>query len=395
MVDKIMSKFMQSNLDKDTNKYNTKISKPGEIWELSRVVRSPLDFLNGEQRNLYSQVAQNFLDGKSPPRYVMIVTELEPLVDPTEEWQEVSVMLLSGETNFLSDVDVLIPKEVSGMEQDLLAQTWHVLPMLFCNLYQPIGRRLSREIYDVLMSVGDYHHGLVDRVPSIKEIQSLGLQVAPVPKNQVFHNQEEAWSDVLRVPVAAYHTYIKGMKLTDALLDEVQLERKQSPICLSNWWQNIFDSGWMAFSDLNNQVPLAYGLRSGVPEDENQADSDEIEQLINQLCTDQNEQRLTAVKLIDLGMQVAGRSVALAVAIAQKSNQQVGVLLRVYPTLNEPFVPPNLKLILLDDSGQILREVTARRADVYIQLKFSGQQGEQFSVRVALEQASITEDFVI
>ncbi|NET55604.1 MAG: DUF1822 family protein [Symploca sp. SIO2E6] len=33
--------------------------------------------------------------------------------------------------------------------------------------------------------------------------------------------------------------------------------------------------------------------------------------------------------------------------------------------------------------------------DVYIQLKLNGKPGEQFSVRVALGEASIMEDFVI
>jgi len=101
------------------------------------------------------------------------------------------------------------------------------------------------------------------------------------------------------------------------------------------------------------------------------------------------------VKLVDLGMQVAGRPVALAVAQVKKSEIACGLLLQVYPTENQPYLPPDLQLILLDASGQILREVKARHADVYIQLKFSGQSREQFSVRVALGSANITEDFVI
>ncbi len=42
-----------------------------------------------------------------------------------------------------------------------------------------------------------------------------------------FHHQESAWSEVLSVPVAAYHTYLKAIGLTNALLDEaLQLERE-------------------------------------------------------------------------------------------------------------------------------------------------------------------------
>ena len=170
------------------------------------------------------------------------------LVAPQEEWQVVSVMLLSEETDFLSDVDLLIPREVSGVGQDLLAETWHVLPMLACNLLQPVGQRLSREIYDVLLSVGDYHYGLVDQAPSTQEIQVLGLISADVsirqqPEIQGFHQQEEAWSDVLSVPLAAYRTYLKAMKLTDAVLEEaLQLEQELKPqTSLRNWPQKIFE----------------------------------------------------------------------------------------------------------------------------------------------------------
>lgn len=205
--------------------------QPGEIWEVSRYVRSPLEFSIEEQQQLYSDVARSFLEGESPPRYVMIVKEPEPPLDPEEEWQVVSVMLLSGETNFLSDVDLLIPQELSGVGQDLLAETWHILSMLTCNLLQPVGQRLSKEIYDLLMNVGDYYLGLVDQPPSPQEIQTLGLAMASTstneqPEMETFYQQEEAWSDVLSVPLAAYHTYLKGMKRTDALLNEaIQLEQ--------------------------------------------------------------------------------------------------------------------------------------------------------------------------
>lgn len=101
------------------------------------------------------------------------------------------------------------------------------------------------------------------------------------------------------------------------------------------------------------------------------------------------------VKLIDLGMHIAGKAVALAVALLQKSDGDISVLLQVYPTGNDDYLPPDLKLILLNDSGEILHEVIARRADIYIQLKFSCQPRERFSVQVALGEANITEDFVI
>ncbi len=214
--------------------FNPPTPQPGEIWEVSRWVRSPLKFSKEEQQQLYSEAARRFLEAKSPPRYVTIVSEPDPPLDSEAEWQVVSVMVMSGETNFLSDVDLLIPQAISGVGQDLLAETWQVLPMLTCNLLQPVGRRLSREIYDVLMNVGDYYLGLVDAAPSPQEIQALGLKIAPIstsnqPEIQAFHRHEEAWSDILRIPLAAYRAYLKGMKLTDTILNQaIQIERDLS-----------------------------------------------------------------------------------------------------------------------------------------------------------------------
>ncbi|MHC0065711.1 hypothetical protein ACWATR_22885 [Nostoc sp. UIC 10890] len=207
--------------------------QPGEIWEVSRSVQSPLKFSSQEQQSLYSLAAQNFLAGNSPPRYVMIVKEPELSIGIEQQWLIVSVMLLSVETNFISDINLLIPTEISGLSQDLLAETWHIMPALVCNLLQPVGKRISRQIYDYLLTVRDYHHGLVCQLPTISEseIQCLGLtnenlRPAKNSKIQDFHQVEEAWSDVLTVPVAAYHTYFKSIKFTNTVLDEaLQLEQ--------------------------------------------------------------------------------------------------------------------------------------------------------------------------
>ncbi|MFL9449596.1 DUF1822 family protein [Tolypothrix bouteillei VB521301_2] len=218
---------------------------------------------------------------------------------------------------------------------------------------------------------------------------------------------------------------------------------------LSYWIQNIFDADWQIIEELLDakvlQRIIVWQLSS---RSDSRSREDEMAELINQITSSTNKfqqqkaaKRLGAisqgndsaiqalinliqttqddetlwlaveslwqiapgnpaagvrrVQLIDLGMQVAGQTVALAVAIIQKLNQQFGVLLQVYPTHDEPYLPANLKLILLDDSGQVLHEVLARESDSYIQLKLNGQQGEQFNVRVAIGEASVTEYFEI
>lgn len=96
---------------------------------------------------------------------------------------------------------------------------------------------------------------------------------------------------------------------------------------------------------------------------------------------------------IDLGMQLAGHPVALLVALMPEGNEDVGVLLRVRPTGGETYLPPNLELIVLDESGEVFDRAEARSADNWIQIQFSVQAGDRFSVKVALGNASHTEGF--
>lgn len=442
--------------------------KPGEIWELKRSVQSPIAFSDDDKQRLYSEAARSFLSGISPARYVMIVREADP--DSLENhWQTIAVMVLSEETGFLSNVDVLIPSRVSGLGHNLLAESWHVLPMLTCNLLRPVGHRLSRHQFDLLLDVGDYYHGLQGWCPTAIELEQSALTIGTAPHSPTFHNHETAWSDVLSVPIAAYHTYLNATRRIEVSMHSaLQVERdltenfsnilptaQSLKTALNQWLHNTFALEWQAFSDLLRPQPN-WALR-GSTEDATEAghlpaDShltpDEISTLVGQLsqASDEHQRRKVAkrlgnspvkdqvairalldllqstqddetvwaaieslwkidpgnsagavrrVKRLDLGMQVAGQAVALAVALVQKMNQRVGILLQVYPIESEPYLPANLKLILLDEDGTTLHEVTARQADICIQLKFSAHVGESFSVKVALNDASITEDFVV
>lgn len=430
----------------------SQMPQPGEIWHVSSSVQSPLKFTPEEQRRLYSEPALSFLRGSSTPRYVMIVTEAEQVAE--KGWPTISVMVLSLETQCLSKGDILMPTSLSGLEREVLVETWHVQEMLACNLSHRVGQRLSRHVYDLLLTIGDFHQGFVNQL-SFQEVQKLGLKIGPIsaatnPVLQAFHRQEEAWSDVLTVPLAAHRSYLKGIQRSEQVLQAaISLEREftvhKQQVNLSRWFEGCIDAGWQIFSGWLEETPaLVLATRSS----DTPADPTEIAALIHQLSaeTDEPQRRRIAkqlgdcargnpsaihalidllrstqddetlwaaveslwkidpgnpaagvqqVKLVDLGMQVANQAVALAVALVQKTNQHVGVLLQVYPTGSEPYLPANLTLVLLDEAGHPLREVMARQSDIYIQLKFRGEPSEMFSVRIELGTASITEDFVI
>ena len=472
---------------------NQRMPQPGEIWEVSRSVKSPVEFSGQQQDVLYSEVARKYLAGSSPQRYVIIVTELETVLEIEEHWRIISVMLLSEETQFLSDVDLSIPPEISGLERDFLAHTWLLEETLICNLLKPVGKRLPRNIYDLLLDIGDYEGGLVDRPPPISKIEQSQLKIgtrkaSENEETQAFRQRELAFCDVLSLPVAAYRTYLKGIKFAEAVLDEIlkvkqelaevddysgmaiasvlefplqkqvidcikpsHSQMQEGSTLLSNWLQNIPDINWQISwklpslaivtknatnsEEFNSHPDRIAALVKEIyqEEDEHQrqkaarllgqiavGDVDAIQALVNLIRTTQDYETLWTgleslwqidpgnsiagvrrVKLLDLGIH-AGEVVVLAVALVPTSEWQMAVGLQVYFTEKKEknitslrYLPPGLKLILLSESGENLREVVVFESDIYIQLKFNGQAGEKFSVRVALREVSITEDFEI
>lgn len=85
--------------------------------------------------------------------------------------------------------------------------------------------------------------------------------------------------------------------------------------------------------------------------------------------------------------------VALIVELTPISQQKTHILLQVYPTGSQN-LPPLLQLKVVND-GVTFLEAETRSADNYIQLQFSGNSGERFSVQVILGNTVVTEDFVI
>lgn len=151
---------------------------------------------------------------------------------------------------------------------------------------------------------------------------------------------------------------------------------------LSQWFTDIFETGWQTVEALLNPAELDFAFRF------RSADSAVL------IESEQSDSGHRRGKLIDLGIQLADRPVALIVELTPEDGKR-NILLQVHPTGNQIYLPPLLQLTVLDESGLIFLEAQARSADNYIQLQFSGLPGEQFSVRVALGDASIVEDFVV
>ena len=108
------------------------------------------------------------------------------------------------------------------------------------------------------------------------------------------------------------------------------------------------------------------------------------------------EADVTRAKLIDLGMRLGRTSVALLVAVAEEDDRTLRVHVQLHPAIPEPYLPVNIKLSLISDTGDNLHEVEATVQNLCILLNdFHVEPDESFSIRVSLDDLSITETFVV
>ncbi|MEI2579873.1 DUF1822 family protein [Scytonema sp. PRP1] len=144
------------------------------------------------------------------------------------------------------------------------------------------------------------------------------------------------------------------------------------PVHLNQWFQQTFETAWQAVELLLGPNFVYRGIDTG------------------------QEAAVKRAKLIDLGIQFGSQAVVLLVAITPETEQRVSVRVQLHPSAGTTLLPRGVKLALLSSSKEISQEVQAREQDNYIQLKrFRGQAGEQFSIKIALNDAEIIEDFVI
>ncbi|MDF5723299.1 MAG: DUF1822 family protein [Rhizonema sp. PD37] len=157
-------------------------------------------------------------------------------------------------------------------------------------------------------------------------------------------------------------------------MNNVSVDSSLIQVNLSQWFHSLFAAGWQPIDEvLNLQLgSLAFEFRSSFP----------------------NRRRIVnGVKLIDLGIQLGGQSLALMLAVSQEKEEKIAIIVQVHPTGNEKYLPPNFKLTLLE-SGEILQQIQSRSQDCYIQLnRFTGLTGTSFSLQLTLDNFSITENF--
>lgn len=180
---------------------------------------------------------------------------------------------------------------------------------------------------------------------------------------------------------AAAKTSLSYLQSVDDLLDYLTEKEQAVTVSLHKWIKGIFTEGWQKIDELLNPQQIEWmGCRSF---------------------------SITRGKKIDLGLELNGSSVALIVTLAAenqseiKNQDEINILIQVSLTKDEyisgknMYIPEKLKVAVIDDKGDEVLYTTSRQNDNWIEVEFSAQFGEKFSIDVIFGESKVTQEFVV
>lgn len=154
---------------------------------------------------------------------------------------------------------------------------------------------------------------------------------------------------------------------------QISTTQVQTPVNLSQWWQNIFEAGWQAIEDLFAPQPdLAFNFRQ----------------------TNATPTQVRRGKQIQLGAEFP--AVLLVMVLETEADERIRIGIQIHPQSGAVYLPANLRLELLSMTGEVLQSVQAGSTSNYIQLRrFKSPAGAQFRLQVGIEDAFCYEDFIV
>lgn len=247
---------------------------------------------------------------------------------------------------------------------------------------------------------------LIQTLMDVADLEVIGfgkIECLPVlPNEQVIHVPLEVCSDRIGYVAVQFESSLEEATLLgfvktvpdngELLLSQLgsledllihlnqSIEKVKQPVHLSQWFMNVVDAGWQTIESLLNpqQSELVFRFRGTEhtlvhPENSNSS--------------------LQKGKLLDLGRDSKSQLIALVVGLLPVSIEEINIGVKVYPTGGQNYLPEELELLVLDEAGIPVMQATARNTKS-IQLNFSSEIGERFSVKVALGHVSFTELFL-
>jgi hypothetical protein len=153
-------------------------------------------------------------------------------------------------------------------------------------------------------------------------------------------------------------------------------------INIGAWFDDIWQNNWQP---LNNLISTVANYN---------------EKLALRLATDTrshnpNDAEVIAKRKASYEVILGENKVSLVQKIDKQSDGNHDILLQVYPTGENNYLPPNLDLIILDEKEELFLQATSRANDNWIQLQFQGEENEEFYVQLKLEENTFQEKYII
>lgn len=158
---------------------------------------------------------------------------------------------------------------------------------------------------------------------------------------------------------------------------------EKSPVNrLSQWLDRTFESGWQLVEDLKDEWSISQGEPAIAFRQSSSTQS---------LADAEVIQRGKVLKFSDQGKQ---SQLKLLVGFRPQVTDEYEVRVRLTPT-HTPYLIPGIKLFLLDDTKAEVFQAQTRAQNDSLQFIFSGGIGDEFSIKVAHENTTFEEVFVI
>jgi len=331
-----------------------------------------------------------------------IATQISPNLETLNQiWEVVNGSAISmGESRI-----ILIPTEEIDTETFAVPQEWVDLPSWVGDYYLAALVELEKyririwgyTSYQNLKNEANYDE--FDRIYSLGQefmtedlnVMWVAREVCPVPKPEVAAvgslSGDEATTLVrelgrspgyyarLQVEFEKWGALLENQNLLRMLYEERLRSDRRTSTNLLQWLDGIFETGWQTVESILNPEQL------------------EISSSYRTENVSFPSVRISRGKKIDLVMALVEESVALVVTWLSETEED-NIRIRVYPR-GKSYLPPGLKLIIIDENGEELDGAESRDADNFIQFQLFAEIGEKFSVAVVLGEVKVVEELRI
>lgn len=224
------------------------------------------------------------------------------------------------------------------------------------------------------------------------------LECRPVlPAAENCHIPPETWSDRLgyiavqfdsQLETATLLGFIQTVQAEEVTLQQfepletcldVLTPQKNAITHLSQWLQNVVETGWQTLDKLVQTPQPALNFRGR---------KSPIAKLIEQ------DDSIIRCHPLALGMSDRDDDFALVVSVKPYQKTELDIWVKIFPLGNQAHLPGDLELKLTDVDGEPVMQAQSRETEA-IGLKFRGEWGDRFNIQIKTNETTVVEHFMI